>query len=122
MEIILGKVAFTPKGAWDDATHYALYDMTYDAFRVYISLRDDNTAPLSDRTAWRIFYEKPHADGVGIKSLEQTGESMESGGVNVWTAELTDGTRHDFHVRNGLGGGGGLRPTVKEADEEIVFG
>lgn len=39
--------------------------------------------------------------GVGIESLEQTTKSTESGGTNVWTATLTDGTVHDFEVMNG---------------------
>ena len=44
------------------------------------------------------------ADGVGIASLAQTAESLESGGVNTWTATLTDGTTYTFDVRNGLQG------------------
>lgn len=57
MEIIHGKVAFVPRGAHDPLVVYARYDMTYDSTRVYISLQNNNTAPLSDRDAWRIYFE-----------------------------------------------------------------
>lgn len=43
--------------------------------------------------------------GRGIASVEQTAESQESGGENVLTITLTDGTKTDFIVRNGSGMG-----------------
>lgn len=42
--------------------------------------------------------------GEGIASLEQTTVSSESGGVNIWTATLTDGTISEFAVKNGAEG------------------
>lgn len=42
--------------------------------------------------------------GVGVEKIEQTVVSTESGGLNVWTATLTNGNTFDFQVRNGLNG------------------
>ena len=44
------------------------------------------------------------APGVGISRLEQTTASADDGGVNVWTATLTDGSTYRFEVRNGQRG------------------
>lgn len=44
------------------------------------------------------------SDGVGIASLVQTQTSTASGGVNVWTATMTDGTVYTFEVCNGKDG------------------
>lgn len=44
------------------------------------------------------------AAGVGISKLEQTTTSVDDGGVNVWTATLTDGSAYHFEVRNGQQG------------------
>ena len=40
---------------------------------------------------------------IGIQSIKQTTTSTESGGVNVLTIVLTDGTESTFEVRNGQG-------------------
>lgn len=55
------------------------------------------------------------ADGVGISKLEQTTTSVEDGGINIWTATLTDRSTYQFEVRNGQRGEKGLRgaPGVK---------
>lgn len=54
--------------------------------------------------------------GTGIANLVQTTESTEDGGINVWTATMTDGSSREFHVRNGSKGspgeGGGGSVTV----------
>lgn len=42
--------------------------------------------------------------GTGISLMEQTTSSTESGGLNVWTATLTDGTSYSLEVRNGQRG------------------
>lgn len=47
---------------------------------------------------WRIV---GNAGAVGISSITQTTESTADGGINVWTATLTDGTTSNFNVRNG---------------------
>ena len=49
---------------------------------------------------------------VGIDLIEQTVETTEPGGMNVWTARLTDGSVGEFRVRNGGGG----TPEVTTAD------
>lgn len=48
-------------------------------------------------------------DGVGVESVEQTQESAESGGENIWTLRLTDGTTSRLIVRNGARGAQGER-------------
>lgn len=47
------------------------------------------------------------AAGVGIAKLEQTTISTDDGGINVWTATLTDGSTYQFEVRNGQRGAQG---------------
>lgn len=57
--------------------------------------------------------------GVGIKSIEQTETSYGSGGINIITVTLTDGTVRDFEIRNGQSGQkgedgvDGLTPTIE---------
>lgn len=55
-------------------------------------------------------------DGVGIASVETTGSSA-SGGVNVVTITLTDGTSSKFNVRNGYDGAAGKSAYEVAADE-----
>jgi len=50
--------------------------------------------------------------GVGIESLKQTTVSTESGGLNEWTAALTDGTSSVLQVRNGQAGTDGMTPFI----------
>ena len=45
--------------------------------------------------------------GGGISKIEQTTTSVEDGGINVWTATLTDGSTYQFEVRNGRRGADG---------------
>ena len=47
------------------------------------------------------------AAGVGISKVEQTTISTNDGGINVWTATLTDGSTYQFEVRNGQRGADG---------------
>lgn len=47
--------------------------------------------------------------GIGIESLEQTTISTDDGGINIWTATLTDGSTYQFEVRNGQRGEKGLQ-------------
>lgn len=44
---------------------------------------------------------EPGDDGVGISSVVQTTESTESGGTNVITVTMSDGSTSTFNVRNG---------------------
>lgn len=47
--------------------------------------------------------------GVGIASISQTRKSTEDGGLNIWTATLTDGTQSALTVMNGTKGSTGER-------------
>ncbi len=49
-----------------------------------------------------------YSDGVGIKSMDQTTTTTTSGGANVWTATLTDGSTYSFTVYNGAQGETGV--------------
>lgn len=55
-------------------------------------------------------------DGVGISSVE-TAESAASGGVNIVTVRLTDGTESKFNVRNGKDGAAGKSAYECAADK-----
>lgn len=55
-------------------------------------------------------------DGVGIASVKTTGSSA-SGGVNVVTISLTDGTSSKFNVRNGYDGAAGKSAYEVAVDE-----
>jgi len=50
--------------------------------------------------------------GGGVQKLEQTTTSTESGGLNVWTATLEDGSQSTLEVRNGEKGNAGEAATV----------
>lgn len=43
---------------------------------------------------------------VGVQSIEQIATSTESGGINTIECTLTNGTKTQFYIRNGSGGGG----------------
>ena len=59
---------------------------------------------------------RPGKDGVGIASVEATGSSA-SGGVNVVTITLADGTSSKFNVRNGYDGAAGKSAYEVAVDE-----
>ena len=59
-------------------------------------------------------------DGVGIKKIEQTVESFESGGINQIEIELSNGTSTVFEVRNGKGGENGVAIQEEEPTEEYT--
>lgn len=70
---ILGKVSITPKGAWDQETAYERLDLVSFIGGSFLSLTDNNTAPLTDATKWMIVVSKgPKGD---------TGETGERGSV-----------------------------------------
>lgn len=47
---------------------------------------------------------EPGEDGVSVSSIEQTTTSTESGGTNVVTCILSDGTVSKFNIKNGVDG------------------
>lgn len=56
----------------------------------------------------------PGKDGVGISSVKQTVTSSESGGINVITITLTNGSQWQFEVMNGVNGQDGFSPYISE--------
>ncbi len=61
-------------------------------------------------------------DGVGIVSVVQTATSNESGGANVVTVTLTDGTASAFRVLNGAKGDKGDKGDVGEQGPQGIQG
>ena len=59
--------------------------------------------------------------GIGIESLEQTTISTDDGGINVWTATLTDGSTYQSEVRNGQRGEKGLRGATGEKGDPFTY-
>lgn len=55
---ILGKVGFTPKGAWDVKKKYDRLDVVSQAGASFLSLSDENTALLTDATKWMVIASK----------------------------------------------------------------
>ena len=55
---ILGKVGFTPKGAWDAKKKYDRLDVVSQAGASFLSLSDENTALLTDATKWMVIASK----------------------------------------------------------------
>ena len=55
---ILGKVGFTPKGAWDAKKKYDRLDVVSQAGTGFLSLSDENTALLTDATKWMVIASK----------------------------------------------------------------
>ena len=55
---ILGKVGFTPKGAWDAKKKYDRLDVVSQAGAGFLSLSDENTALLTDATKWMVIASK----------------------------------------------------------------
>lgn len=47
-------------------------------------------------------------ESVSVQSIEQIVTSTESGGINVIECTLTNGTKTQFYIRNGIGGNGGI--------------
>ena len=60
--------------------------------------------------------------GLFIKRIEQTKTSDESGGENIFTVELTDHSRHQFKVLNGVKGDTGDAASIKEITASIDNG
>ena len=58
-------------------------------------------------------------DAVGVQSITQTTTSTESGGINVITSTLTDGTTSTFQIRNGLRGEKGDKGDALLVDGEF---
>ena len=59
--------------------------------------------------------------GSGISKIEQTTTSVEDGGINVWTATLTDGSTYQFEVRNGQRGEKGLQGATGEKGDPFTY-
>lgn len=55
---ILGKVSITPKGVWNQNTAYERLDLVSFIGGSFLSLADNNTAPLTDTTKWMVIAQK----------------------------------------------------------------
>ena len=62
-------------------------------------------------------------DGLNITKVEQTTTSTQSGGINVVTFTLSDGSTHNIQVQNGQEGGSGVDGLVvkNENDQNKLY-
>lgn len=115
-KIVLGKVAFTPKGAYNPDEEYDRFDMVYDGLRIIISLIDHNTRPLSDENAWKFF----------IRFDEVVGSMIADG--TITTPKLADEAVTEQKLSPELiaaiskGGGGGGAALSDELGNSVLLG
>ena len=88
---ILGKVGFTPKGAWDAKKKYDRLDVVSQAGASFLSLSDENTALLTDATKWMVIASKGDKGDQGytvqlkigtVGSGDQSSVSLTDAGVD----------------------------------------
>ena len=88
---ILGKVGFTPKGAWDVKEKYDRLDIVSREGASFLSLSDENAALLTDATKWMVIANKGDKGDRGytvqlkigtVGSGEQPSVSLTDAGVD----------------------------------------
>lgn len=95
-KIVLGKVAFTPRGEYDGSHVYERYDMVYHEVMIYVSLKDGNQSALDDRTAWieyfgnevlrEMVYKSQHVEWEMLdEELQNIILSIQTGGIALAT-------------------------------------
>lgn len=105
MELILGKVAFTPKGEYDEKTVYERYDMTFEGLKIFVSLVDNNTHPLTNEEAWVCYVRFDRVIGDMIADGAITGRKIADGAISE--AKL-DAQLLSVIAAGGSGGGGNI--------------
>lgn len=103
MEIVLGKVAFTPKGEYNPDIPYERYDMTFEGLKIHVSLIDNNTRPLSDTNAWTTFIRFDHVIGDMIADGAIDEKKIAAGAI---TEEKLSPELLAVIAKGGAGGGG----------------
>lgn len=137
----LGKVTITPKGEFNELTTYQKLDVVTYLGSSYMALQESTGNLPTDETYFQKLAEKgvdgePGKDGVNgvdgkdgvngtngvdgkdgtsISSIVQTTTSTESGGTNVITATLSDGSTSTFNIMNGAKGEQGIQGVQGEA-------
>lgn len=96
------------QGNWDSETEYEANDLVLHEEVLYVAEEAiaAGTAPGSEGTAWVPIAGMGTGSGgevVGIASVKQT-YTAGSGGVNIVTVKLTDGTESEIKIRNGIPG------------------
>ena len=95
------------QGNWDSETEYETNDLVLHEEVLYVAEEAiaAGTAPGSEEvTAWVPIAGMGTGSGgevVGIASVKQTIKTSTSGGLNVVTVTLTDGTESEIAIRNG---------------------
>lgn len=104
-DLILGKVAFTPKGEYVEGTAYERYDMVFSGLKIYVSLVDNNTHPLTNESAWVCHVRFDQVIGDMIADGAITGKKIADGAISE--AKL-DAQLLSVIAAGGGGGGGGI--------------
>ncbi len=117
----LGKVAITPKGEFSEITTYQKLDVVTYLGSSYMALQESTGNLPTNTEYWQKIAEKgvngepgkdglngtngiDGKDGISVSSIIQTTTSSESGGTNIITATLSDGSTSTFNIMNGAKG------------------
>lgn len=118
MDLILGKVAFTPKGEYDEQAVYERYDMTFSGLKIYVSLIDNNTHPLTNTDAWVCYIRFDQVIGDMIADNAITGRKIADGAIS----EAKLDPQLLAVIAAGGGGGGGNIVLSDELGNSILIG
>lgn len=113
------------QGNWNSETEYEANDLVLHEEVLYVAEEAiaAGTVPGSEGAAWVPIAGMGTGSGgevVGIASVKQTTTTSASGGVNVVTVTLTDGTKSEIKIRNGQNGYTPVRGTDYWTDADIA--
>ena len=117
MDLVLGKVAFTPKGEYNPDVAYERYDMVFEGLKIIISLKDNNTRPLTDESAWVPYIRFDHVIGDMIADGTITTLKIAKGAI---TEEKL--SPEVLAVIAAGGGGGGGVVLSDELGNSVLYG
>lgn len=88
-----------------------------------VGIISDVQSSSSIRCTTNSLFSLKGKDGLNITKVEQTTTSTESGGINVVTFTLSDGSKYNVQIANGQEGGSGVDGLIvkQEGDENILY-
>lgn len=102
----------------DTVSHDKLYDVVMEYAQNNVEMLKGKDGGKGDKGDDGV----DGVDGVGVQSVTQTYESTESGGENIVTITLSDGTMYNFRVRNGEQGETGANGTSPHIEVTKIEG